>query len=468
MVNRVQPGPDGTPRAARLALRSTVLRFTLAYLLLFALSAASLLAWLYWSATGYLEQQTEDVIAAEVQGLAEQYRASGLNGLVGVLRERSGERGDPEAVYLLADARLLPLVGNLSQWPVGAEVRDDWIDFARVREPLGAVPVRARVFALSGGFRLLVGREFLKLARTEGLIRRAFAWALLGAVLLGAVGGALFTRAIARRIERVNQTARRIREGDLSQRVALDGSGDEFDRLAAELNAMLARIQALMDGVRHVGDSLAHDMRLPLTRVRNRLEALRGALAQDAPAQAEVQACLADADQMLATFSALLRIARLEAGGAGTALASVDLAAVASDALDLYRALGEDAGVAFDAELAPARLQGDRDLLFQMVVNLLDNALKFAPAGSRVRVASAASAASVRLEVCDRGPGVPAAERERVFERFYRVEQSRNAPGSGLGLALVKAVVEHHRGEIRLEDADPGLRVLVTLPATAR
>ena len=231
---------------------------------------------------------------------------------------------------------------------------------------------------------------------------------------------------------------------------------------------MLARIQALMDGVRHVGDSLAHDMRLPLTRVRNRLEALRGALAQDAPAQAEVQACLADADQMLATFSALLRIARLEAGGAGTALATVDLAAVASDALDLYRALGEDAGVAFDAELAPARLQGDRDLLFQMVVNLLDNALKFAPAGSRVRVASSASAATVRLEVCDRGPGVPAAERERVFDRFYRVEQSRHAPGSGLGLALVKAVVEHHRGEIRLEDADPGLRVLVTLPATDR
>ncbi|MBL8274440.1 MAG: HAMP domain-containing histidine kinase [Xanthomonadales bacterium] len=446
-------------------LRSTVLRFTVAYLLLFALSAALLLAWLYWSVTAYLEQQSEDVIAAEVQGLAEQYRARGLSGLVGVLRERSGERGDPEAVYLLTDPRLLPIAGNLAQWPVGAEVRDDWIDFARVREPLGAVPVRARVFLLGGGFRLLVGREFLKLARTERLIRRAFAWALLGAVALGGIGGIVFTRAVARRIERVNLTARRIREGDLSQRVPRDGSADEFDRLAEELNAMLARIQALMDGVRHVGDSLAHDMRLPLTRVRNRLEALREALPDDAPAQAEVQACVADADQMLATFAALLRIARLEAGGAGAPAASVDLAGVVEDALDLYRAPGEEAGIAFEAELNPATVAGDRDLLFQMVANLLDNALKFAPPGSSVQVRTQCLAGKSRLLVSDRGPGVPAAERERVFDRFYRVERSRHAPGSGLGLALVKAVVEHHRGTIRLEDATPGLRVVAELPA---
>ena len=446
-------------------LRSTVLRFTLAYLLLFALSAALLLAWLYWSVTAYLEQQSEDVIAAEVQGLAEQYRARGLAGLVGVLRERSGERGDPEAVYLLTDPRLLPIDGNLAQWPVGAEVRDDWIDFARVREPLGAVPVRARVFLLGGGFRLLVGREFLKLARTERLIRRAFAWALLAAVVLGGVGGIVFTRAVARRMERVNLTARRIREGDLSQRVPRDGSADEFDRLAEELNAMLARIQALMDGVRHVGDSLAHDMRLPLTRVRNRLEALREALPDDAPAQAEVQACVADADQMLATFAALLRIARLEAGGAGAPAASVDLAGVVEDALDLYRAPGEEAGIAFEAALDPATVAGDRDLLFQMVANLLDNALKFAPPGSSVQVRTQCLAGKSRLLVSDRGPGVPAAERERVFDRFYRVERSRHAPGSGLGLALVKAVVDHHRGTVWLEDAAPGLRVVAELPA---
>jgi signal transduction histidine kinase len=447
-------------------LRSTVLRFTLGYLLLFALSAALLLAWLYWSVTDYLEQQSEDVIAAEVQGLAEQYRARGLNGLVGVLRERSGEGGDPEAVYLLTDPRLLPIAGNLSQWPVGAEVRDDWIDFARVREPLGAVPVRARVFALGGGFRLLVGREFLQLARTERLIRRAFFWALLGAVVLGGIGGMLFARAVARRIERVNQTARRIREGDLSQRVPRDGSGDEFDRLAQELNAMLARIQALMDGVRHVGDSLAHDMRMPLTRVRNRLEALREALPRDAPAQVEVQACLADADQMLATFAALLRIARLEAGGAGTPTATVDLAGVVEDALDLYRVPGEEAGIAFEAALSPASVAGDRDLLFQMVANLLDNALKFAPSGSSVQVQAQSEAGKVRLVVSDRGAGVPAAERERVFDRFYRVERSRHAPGSGLGLALVKAVVEHHRGTVWLEDAAPGLRIVAEFPAS--
>ncbi len=270
---------------------------------------------------------------------------------------------------------------------------------------------------------------------------------------------------MARRFERVNLTARRIREGDLSQRVPRDGSADEFDRLAEELNAMLARIQALMDGVRHVGDSLAHDMRLPLTRVRNRLEALREALPDDAPAQAEVQACVADADQMLATFAALLRIARLEAGGAGAPAASVDLAGVVEDALDLYRAPGEEAGIAFEAELNPATVAGDRDLLFQMVANLLDNALKFAPPGSSVQVRTQCLAGKSRLLVSDRGPGVPAAERERVFDRFYRVERSRHAPGSGLGLALVKAVVDHHRGTVWLEDAAPGLRVVAELPA---
>jgi signal transduction histidine kinase len=252
--------------------------------------------------------------------------------------------------------------------------------------------------------------------------------------------------------------------GDLSQRIPIRGSGDELDQLAGNLNSMIDEIERLMDGIRHVSDNIAHDLRTPLTRLRNRLEQLQIDLEDGSPYQNDVEQGIADADQLLATFAALLRIARIEAGGHIAKFKNVDLATLVHDAAELYEALAEEKQLRFSTQVdASVAVDGDRDLLFQAITNLLDNAIKYTPAGGEVSLELKHIGKTADIVISDSGAGIPEAERDKVGQRFYRLESSRSTPGSGLGLSLVKAVANLHRAELLFEDNAPGLKATLRL-----
>jgi len=372
-----------------------------------------------------MANQTDATIEAEIVGLAEQYRERGLNGLVRTIKERVERDPDSASVYLFASSSYTPLAGNLSAWPDTALTQDGWLNFEFEDSRAGGrvFHARARPFVLDGGLHLLVGRDTRELKATQQLIVRALLWGL----------------AITR--------------------VPTSGTADDFDHLAGNLNAMLDEIERLMAGIRHVSDNVAHDLRTPLTRMRTRLEQLCAELEDGSPYLEHVERSIADADQLLATFGALLRIARIEAGGHRPRLAPVNLAALVQDAAELYEALAEDKRLHISTLIAGAPIvTGDRDLLFQAVTNLLDNAVKYAPDGGQVSLEANQTGHGAEVVVADSGPGIPAQERDKVVQRFYRLEPSRSTPGSGLGLSLVAAVAEIHHATLILEHNAPGLK----------
>lgn len=479
-VDTLRPSPGLRPRgpaddlwvwAARV-LGSSSFRLALLYMLLLMVSVAILLGFIYWSTAGYMDRQLDATIAAETQGLAEQYRRRGLLGLTSLIQERVARDPTGAGVYLLVDQDLQPLVGNLDRWPGGFPDADGWVHFrlrARGPDRTEEHAARAQVFRLQGDLRLLVGRDVRDLEATRRLILEALTWGLALTAGLALLGGWLMTSRVVRRIEAINATSRDIMEGDLSRRIPLGGSGDDFDQLAAGLNRMLARIESLMAGVRQVSDNIAHDLRTPLTRLRTKLEILRAelesCLGEDHPAGAAVEETIADAEVMLATFNALLRIARIESGSQRAGFAEVDLVPLAQDVAELYEPVAAEKDQRLRVEVPESALVvGDRDLLFQALGNLVDNAVKYTPDGGQVALRIRPLAEMVAVEVVDSGPGVPAELRKEVFRRFFRADHSRSTPGSGLGLSLVQAVVQLHGGSIELGDEAPGLRVMVHLP----
>ena len=443
-------------------LNSATFRLALLYVALFGGSAAVLLGFIWWATAGVLSQQVDETVLADIKGLAEQYERRGTAGVAAIIAERVRRDPGGRTVYLLTDPLRRPLVGNLSNWPTVEPDEDGWINFELVdRDAVDGRPhlARARPFVLQGGLNLLVGREVRELEQTRLMILNAMLWGIGITAALALAGGIAMSRGTARRIEAINQTSREIMSGDLSRRIPTRGSDDEFDQLATNLNGMLERIEALMDGLRHVSDNIAHDLRTPLTRLRSRLEDIGTATAAGGD-RAAIDAALAEADGLLAVFNALLRITRIEAGGRRENFSAVALADVARDVAELYEPVAEENGLALSVDVgAGGEIPGDRDLIFQAIANLVDNALKYTPAGGRVSIA----ATGRNVIVADSGPGIPAESRDVVFDRFHRLESSRNRPGSGLGLSLVRAVARFHGGDVTLEDNHPGLRATLRL-----
>ena len=443
--------------------RSVAWRIAIGYGALFGLSMLALLVLVYWSAAGYMTRQMEAVVEAEVQGLAERYRGAGLRGLRDLVAERLARNPASSSIYLLADPGFRVIAGNLTGWPEAARSAERWIEFrlhAADDDPAGPEwhRARARHFELPRGYHLLVGRNLRDLDEMRSAVVRAVAWGAGITVVLAVAGAWWMRRSVAARIESINRTSRRIMEGELSERIESHGSGDEFDELVANLNAMLERIETLMDDVRRVSDNVAHDLRTPLGRLRTRLEQLRDA-GGDGASAALAEAALAEADRMLATFNALLRIARIETGRRRHAFRRTDLAAIGNDVADLYAPLAEARGIAFRHSGIEAPVDADPDLLFQSLANLLDNAIKYTPEGGAVTLQVTSDDHTVTAVVADTGPGVPPGEREAVLRRFYRLEPARGAPGSGLGLSLVAAVARLHEAALTLGDNAPGLVV---------
>jgi signal transduction histidine kinase len=445
---------------------SVTFRLALIYMAMFGVSVSFLLGFIYLSTAAYMEEQTEATIEAEIRGLAERYRLTSLKGLVQSIDERIERQPFSSTIYLLTNPSFAHIAGNLNGWPQSKPDNEGWVDFKleQVGHESSAHVARARAFLLPGDFHLLVGRDMSELRTTQALIARTLAWGLAITALLALGGAVMMSRSTARRLEAINAISRRIMRGDLSQRVPSRGTHDEFDQLAASLNDMLEQIQRLMDSVRHVSDNIAHDLKTPLMRLRNRLETLSHSCEDS---QDEAEHALAEADAMLATFNALLRIARIEAGARREAFSDVLLRSVIEDAAELYEALAEDNGQAFELRIdGDPIVLGDRDLLFQAIANLLDNAIKYTPINGWIQLHLHADETHAHIVVTDSGPGIAEKDRERVLERFVRLEASRSTPGNGLGLSLVAAVTRLHGANIDFDDAKPGLIVAMRLHTT--
>jgi len=451
-------------------LRSSTFRLALLYMILFAGSASMLLGFIYWSTVAFMSEQVDTTIETEIQGLAEQYQQRGLNGLVRTINDRVERRRDRAALYLFASPSFRPLAGNLAGWPEEAPSEDGWLDF-EIEDPAGNLDdlfARARVFVLTGNFKLLVGRDVRELHATQNLIIRALLWGLAITVALALIGGIMLSQTILKRLEDINTTSQEIMAGDLGRRVPTRGTSDDFDQLARNLNAMLDEIERLMEGIRHVSDNIAHDLRTPLTRLRHRLEGLEDDALADEERHRRVEQSVADADQLLGTFSALLRITRMEAGGYQPSFRQLTLRNIIEDAAELYQVVAEEKGIELSVDvLDDTPIEADGDLVFQALSNLIDNAIKFTPQGGAIRIATLRRDDAVLLTVADSGPGIPPEEKDRVLERFYRAEASRSTTGSGLGLSLVAAIAAVHQAELELTDNLPGLKVTIRFPITA-
>jgi signal transduction histidine kinase len=454
------------PRVRRVKfLRSSALRFALLYALIFGVSALALAIFLWWATAGLLNRQVEAAINADAQGLSERYQEGGLAALVLTIQDRLAQSLDENAIYLLANAQLKPITGNLSVWPGQVSGPDDWFELPVERGSHEAL-ARMHRYDLPGGFHLLIGRDVASRAKLRSLLTAGLLWALLLMVVLGSVGAIVIQSLFRRSLADVSETAAAIARGDLSNRVRLSGRGDEFDRLAETINDMLDRIARLMDGVRQVSNAIAHDLRTPITRARARLEdaALHARDAGDL--HAAVERATFDLDGIVSVFQGLLRIAEIEVGSRRSAFASLDLYALLSDMQELYGAVAEEQGLEIELlAKPPLPVFGDRDLLQQAVANLVENALKFSPPGRPILLGAGRLGDKIEIVVADGGCGIPPEDLDRVTERFFRGESARSTPGSGLGLALVQAVMQLHNGSLRLEDNQPGVRAVLSLPA---
>ena len=451
-------------------LQTQAFRIVLVYVLLFAVSVTALLFFTYWNTRRTLDAQVDQIIEAEITGLSEEYQHFGLPGLAETVRARSVRAG--QSIYILADSLHHSVAGNLDSWPQNAGATGQMMEFDFERlidgklEPRRA---RGRVFALTGGFSLLVAQDVHDRYLTERMFTTTLPWTVVLILILGAAGGALMSRNMLQRLDTINRTSGEIIAGDLSRRVPLNGSGDEFDILAENLNRMLDRIERLMKGLREVTDSVAHDLRTPLNRLRNRLEESVARLNAGGQQADEIERAITETDKLIATFNALLLIAETDAGTTRAAMSALDLGGVAADVVELYEPLAEERNIAL--ALMPGAdvvIEGNRSLIAQALANLVDNAIKYTPAGGKVRIRAANTSTGVELSVADSGPGIPAADRSRVTERFVRLEASRSSPGTGLGLSLVVAVAHFHHAEFLLEDNVPsGLKAVLRFPKTA-
>ncbi|WP_237479134.1 sensor histidine kinase [Lichenibacterium dinghuense] len=458
----------GLPPFPRLA-RTVTFKLALLQAGLFAVTAAVLFATVYASFVGYARDQLRGAIAAEYDALAEDRSGEGLGDLVALVATRTRGAGAEGFRYLVRAADGARLAGDLPDEGLAAGWQDVRVVRAGTDARAGKQKLEVHAGTLPTGEFVAVGRDVGELSHIKEVVARSFGGAAALTLALALLSGAVTSLGALRRVEAVNGITRGIMEGDLGRRVPERGTGDEFDRLARNTNAMLDRIQLLMEGMRQVSSDIAHDLRTPLTHLRQRLEAARGGPRTVEAYEAAIDAASGDVDTILRVFASLLRIAQVEAGARRGGFAEVDLSEVFAAIVEAYGPVAEDAGQDLDADVEPGlRVHGDRDLLTQMLANLVENAIRYAGPGARIRVSLDRDGPHFVGAVEDSGAGIPEHERARVFGRFVRLDASRPGEGHGLGLALVKAVADLHGIALALSDAGPGLRVTMRGTAVRR
>jgi signal transduction histidine kinase len=462
-------------------IRTTAFRLTLVYLFLFALFAASLLGYFAWNTRRLITEQITTTVNAETGEISDIFGRRSIRGLVNTIENRALRPG--ANLYLVTTPAGQAIAGNVGSLAPGVMATSGWSETAYRRlddQDTADHFALVKVTELSSGFRLLIGRDLEERRRLFGIVAKAAQWSVLIVVVLGLGGGIFVARRVLRRIDAMTGTTQRIMAGDLSGRLPVGRSGDELDRLAENLNAMLERIEALMTGLKEVSDNIAHDLKTPLTRLRNRAEEALAKAGTEAEYRSALERTIDESDGLIRTFNALLMIARAESGQARGNMDDFDAADVARGIHELYEPLAEDGDLTLRVKTEPTPLHGNRELISQALANLVENAIKYgkpAPVGQHlgasvlesdrkdILIEARREGDRVLLSVIDHGPGIPAADRKHAVERFVRLEASRTQPGSGLGLSLASAVATLHGGDLKLDDAHPGLIATLAIPA---
>lgn len=410
-------------------------------------------------------QQLERHIETEVEGLAEQYQSSGLRGMLKLIDERLARIPDRRSIYLVEDQYGQWLIGNISKWPEAAVDENGWLSFELYDKSTAAMTsARVHVFRLNSGARLLVGRDTGEIIRTKLLIRNALMWGTGFALLLGCGCAILFSRRAWAKLRIISNVTQQVVKGDLDVRVPHDGSKNDLEELSQNINLMLEEINHLMVGIKRVSDNIAHDLKTPLARVRNRFADFENQ--SDVELRGTVNSCVHEVDELIATFNSILRIARLEYKDPGDFGSTLDVDSIVENCIELYRPIAEDKQQQLTCSGRAAPVVGDEQLITQAICNLLDNAIKFAEPATTVSVQLEDDQRGAIVTISDEGPGIEDKEKAHVFERFYRGQKGRDKTGNGLGLSLVKAIVDAHGATLELSDNHPGLRVTLRFPKT--
>jgi signal transduction histidine kinase len=438
-------------------MRSSAVNLAVGYVLFGVAALFAFAAPLWYAWQGSVEAGRAEILHEDADRQSEEFRRDGAAGLTRFINERVGLQIAGERILLFADPEGNVLAGNLQHWPGGVPQAPGTYT---IQANLDGQPTQVMLVreALPGGYQLLVGRDISRLAPVETRFWYGLAAALAILAVMGTIGAVMIRRALLARIQSIQRTVSAIMQGELSHRLDTRSSGDELDTLSQTINRMLDQIEQLVHGIRNVSNSIAHDLRTPLAELRSRLEELSVTRPPAAESQAEIEGAVADVDRVIGIFNALLRLAEIDTGLRRSGFVEVDVAGVAAEAVEFYLPAAELKGIGLSfSGSGPLRVAGDPLLLAQAVSNLIDNALKYSPAGSKVTVAAGNGAGGVELNVADRGPGIPDADKPRATQRFFRGDPSRGTPGVGLGLSIVDAVAKLHGGSLELIDNHPGL-----------
>lgn len=460
--------------------RTSTVRLTATFIAIFVIFAILLMAFIGWQSSVSIQRQQANDIDREVLQFQHIEANQGIRALAFAVNRVSSQPGP--GLYYLGDSAGLMLLGNLSDVPPEVLIEPGVYNFDYERpDPWGGdgaaseMPKRSgvavvRSVELANGMRLVVGRDVVERRGYSAIILQSFLVGVVGIILFSVIAGGITARRVLRRIDAIRDTSTKIMSGNLSERVPITSRNDEFDGLATNLNAMLDRIEQLLQGLKEVTDNVAHDLKTPLTRLRSKAESALRDTASEASREEALETVIVESDRLIKTFNALLMIARVEAGAPSGALSEINISDIVADVAELYGPVAEDEGIEVVTAIVPEiTLRANRELIGQAMVNLLENAIKYARpedgSTGRIAVELLQNAGVVRIVVADNGSGIPEADRKRVLERFVRLEKSRSEPGSGLGLALVNAVARLHGGSFSIEDNGPGVRAVLELPA---
>ncbi|WP_395495106.1 ATP-binding protein [Acetobacter sp. KSO5] len=462
------------PHSGFLRLRSVSLRFALVYGTLFICSAVLFLSFIWWGTVGLLEHRVEQAITADSRALFNIWSEGGPTGLTMIIDDRLEQDVDDNALYLLVNKDNKWVAGNLAEWPRQITSNDHWFTMP-VQRSYTQDMAKVRAYALPDGYHLLIGRDISGRTLLRKMLTDTLLWACIMVTLLAIGGGWLIRRLFRHVIHSISRTTQAITHGDMSRRMPVQGSDDELDEIAITINEMLERISRLMDGVRQVSNAIAHDLRTPITRARTQLEDAALHAKNEDELRAAIEQAVGNLDNVTSICQALLRIAQIESGARRSAFVLFNLTPALQDVCELYEAVAEDHGLTFVQHL-PHHLPffGDRAMFQQAVANLLDNAVKFSPPHGTITLSAEVHSTARRsdgsrgkllsLSVADEGIGMSEADMARASERFFRAEQARNTPGSGLGLSLVQAIVQLHDGKLELASNTPGLITRIEIP----
>ncbi len=453
-------------------LNSYSFRIALTYVMFFLVSTFILFVFIYYTDTRSVNDQLERALTEDKTDFSERFAQSGLNGLIRLVNLRTQSQSD-NAAYSLINAERQIVAGNLAQWPSEtiqtADTKDHQISFKYSLDPSRLYTYHGEIIELPEDYRLLVSRSDQPLIHAQRKLIQTFSWAALITLVLGLLGGYLMSTRAVRRIASINRLCRTIIDGDISQRLSINQAEDDLDELSLNINSMLDKIESLMQGIVQVSDNIAHDMRTPLSHLRLELESLQNESQLDASTKNRLTEAVQSTDKIIDTFNALLRISKMQAKHRPLESEVLALNPLLDDIIEFYAPIFEQRHqtLAYRAN-SKLSVKGDKNLLFQAIANLLDNATKYAPENSEISISLNQEDRAISLKICNAGDNISDLSIEKLSQRFFRLDAARSLPGSGLGLSLVEAIVNQHQAELILQNpVDGGLCAIIKFPLTS-